>query len=266
MAQQTLFEGHFHAAEDQLAALHKAVYIVTMTNAHICSFFLFRAGQIFPRGDLQVGVVALRQLHRAAGQLKQAAIVGDEAGLFFVQLVQRGEVSGPVEALGRLHRIQGAAVGRFGDAAAFRHGLAVAPLCRFDGILHRHRRGRSPAQGGGVQCGFDDRLAHKGAGRIVDGHDLAAGCQHAVLRALGAGRPAGHDLHRLLARGRLLLQKLPVFARHQHDLIHEGAFGKGADAPLHHRLSAQIKAELVEPHPGGGTCGHQNRRHTFFHF
>ena len=61
-----------------------------MTNAHIISFFLFGAGQILPRCDLQIGVIPLGQLHRAAGQFKQAAVIGDQAGFFRIQLVQRG--------------------------------------------------------------------------------------------------------------------------------------------------------------------------------
>ena len=100
----------------------------------------------------------------------------------------------------------------------------------------------------------------------MDGHEVAVRRQHTVLRALGAGGPAGHYLYRLWAGRSLLLQKGAVLTRHQHDLIHQRALRKGADAPLDHGLPAQIKAEFVEPHPGGGTCGHQDRRHTFFHF
>ena len=266
MAQQALLIRDLHTAQDQLAALHETMNIITMTNAHRFSFLLLRAGQVLPRGDLQIGVVALGQLHRASGQLEQAAIVGDEAGLFCIQLFQRSQIGGTVEALGGLHRIQCAAVGRFGHHAGLRHGLAVAAHSPLDGVLHRDRRGRGPAGRCGVDGRLDDGFAHKGAGCIVDGHKVAVRRQHTVLRALGAGGPAGHYLHRLWAGRSLLLQKGAVLTRHQHDLIHQRALRKGADAPLYHGLPAQIKAEFVEPHPGGGTCGHQDRRHTFFHF
>ena len=46
VAQQALFKGHLHAAQDQLAVLDQTVNIITMTNAHIISFFLFGAGPV----------------------------------------------------------------------------------------------------------------------------------------------------------------------------------------------------------------------------
>ena len=229
-----------------------------MTNAHIISFFLFGAGQILPRCDLQIGVIPLGQLHRAAGQFKQAAVIGDQAGFFRIQLVQRGQIRRTVEALGGLHRIQGAAVRGISDHALLRHGLAIAPHSPLDGILYRHGGGGSTAGSGCFQRRRDDSLTDKGTGGIMDSHQLSVGGQHAVLRALGAGRAALHHLHRLCAGRGLLFQKCPVLPGHQNDLADQRTLRKGADAPLHHGLPAQIKAELVKPHAGGGTCRHQN--------
>ena len=104
MAQQALFIRHFHAAQDELAALHQTVDVVTMTNAHFLSSVL-GPGQVLPGGYLDVCVVALYQLHRTARQLEQAAVVGDEAGAGLVQFIQRRQIGCAVEALGRLHRI-----------------------------------------------------------------------------------------------------------------------------------------------------------------
>ncbi len=81
-------------------------------------------------------------------------------------------------------------------------------------------------------------------------HQLPVGCQHAILGALGAGGTTGHDLHRLGAADGLLLHESTVFARHQHDLADLRALVKSADAAVQHRFAAQVKAELVEPHPG----------------
>ena len=258
VAQQALFKRHLHAAQDQLAVLDQTVNIITMTNAHIISFFLFGAGQIFPRCDLQIGVIPLGQLHRAAGQFKQAAVIGDQAGFFRIQLVQRGQIRRAVEALGGLHRIQGAAVRGISDHAMLRHSFAVAPHSPLDGILYRHGGGGSTAGSGCFQRRRDDSLTDKGTGGIMDSHQLSVGGQHAVLRALGAGRAALYHLHRLCAGRGLLFQKFPVLPGHQNDLADQRTLRKGPDAPLHHGLPAQIKAELVKPHAGGGPCRHQN--------
>ena len=237
-----------------------------MSNAHFRFLFLCRAGQVLPGGDLQVGVIALGQLHGAAGQLEQAAVVGDAPGLLGVQLPQRHQIGRAVKALGRLHRIQGAAVGRGLHKAGLRHGLAVTAHRRFDGILHRHGRGSGPAAGGSFQCRRDDRLAHEGPGRVVHRHDVPFCRQNAIFRALGAGGTAGHDLHGLCAVRSLLLHKRTVFARHQNDLRHQRALLKRTDAAAQHRLTAQIKAELIKAHPGGRPCRHQHRRYSLFHF
>ena len=140
-----------------------------MTNAHFLSSVL-GPRQILPGGYLDVCVVALYQLHRTARQLEQAAIIGDEAGAGLVQFIQRRQIGGPVEALGRLHRIKSAAVGGVLHHAAFRHSLAVSALRLLDGVLHRHRRGGGTAAGSGRYRVGDNALAHEGPGRVVDGH------------------------------------------------------------------------------------------------
>ena len=236
-----------------------------MTNAHFRFLFLFGAREVFPRRDLQIGVIALRQFHRAARQLKQAAVVGDKAGFFHIQLVQRSQIFGPVKALGRLHRIQGAAVGGGAHPAVGGHGLAIAPHRLLDGVLHGHGGGSGPAAGGSFHYGLHHNLAHKGAGRIVDGHQPAAGCQHAVFGALGPGGPAPHHLHGFGAVLRLLFEICFVLSRHQHQLPHQRAGGKCPDAALQHRLSAEVKTQLIKPHPGGRTCRQQNGRYLLFH-
>ena len=135
---------------------------------------------------------------------------------------------------------------------------AVAARRLLDRILHGHSRRCGPAAGSGFHHRLDDSLAHEGAGCIVDGHQLPAGRQNTVFGALGPGGTALHHLHRLCASLSLRFDVFPVLARHKDDLIHQRAFFKGADAPPQDGLPAQIKAELVEPHPGGGTCRHQN--------
>ena len=264
MAQQAFLIGHFHTAQDQFAAFHQTVNIITMTNTHCSSFFLFRAGQILPRRDLQIGVISLCQLHGTASQLKQAAIVRNKAGFFLVQFFQRGQIGGTVKALGRLHRIQGTAVrGRLHHT--FRRDLfAIAPGGLLDGVFHGHRRGSGPAFCSGFHHGLNDRLAHKGTSRIVDGHQLSMGGQHTVFGALGPGGTALHHLHGLCAGSGLRLNVFAVLARHQNDLAHQRALLKRADAPAQHGLPAQIKTELVKSHPGGGACRHQNSRYTLF--
>lgn len=54
------------------------------------------------------------------------------------------------------------------------------------------------------------------------------------------------------------IQKTDVLTGHQNDLADQRTLRKGPDAPLHHGLPAQIKAELVKPHASGGPCRHQN--------
>ena len=139
-----------------------------------------------------------------------------------------------------------------------RHSFAVAPHSPLDGILYRHGGGGSTAGSGCFQRRRDDSLTDKGTGGIMDSHQLSVGGQHAVLRALGTGRAALYHLHRLCAGRGLLFQKCPVLPGHQNDLADQRTLRKGADAPLHHGLPAQIKAELVKPHAGGGPCRHQN--------
>ena len=263
VAQQALFKGDLHAAQDQLAAFHQAVHVITMSNAHSRFLFLYRAGQVLPRGDLQVGIVTLGELHRAASELEQAAVIGDQPGFFGVQFLQGGQILRPVKALGRLHRIQGTAVRGAVHKAGFRHRFAVTGHGLLDGVLDRHCRGGGSAAGSGFQHRRDDGRAHKGPGCVVHGHQLPVGCQHAILGALGAGGTTGHDLHRLGAADGLLLHESTVFARHQHDLADLRALVKSADAAVQHRFTAQVKAELVEPHPGGRTCRHQHGRNRF---
>ena len=65
VAQQALLIRHFHASQDELAALHQTVDVVTMTNAHFLSS-VPGPGQVLPGGYLDVCVVALYQLHRTA--------------------------------------------------------------------------------------------------------------------------------------------------------------------------------------------------------
>ena len=97
VAQQTLFKGHLHAAQDQLAVLDQTVNIITMTNAHIISFFLFGAGQILPRCDLQIGVIPLGQLHRAAGQFKHHRVRRKINDLGFIETPYRKVNDGVVD-------------------------------------------------------------------------------------------------------------------------------------------------------------------------
>ena len=47
----------------------------------------------------------------------------------------------------------------------------------------------------------DNALAHEGPGRVVDGHQSAVGSGHAAAGALGAGRAALHQPHRLFCSG-----------------------------------------------------------------
>ena len=130
------------------ASMGAILKLCKVANAHFLSS-VPGPRQVLPGGDLDVCVVAPDQLHRTARQLEQAAIIGDEAGAGLVQFIQRRQIGGPVEALGRLHRIKGAAVGGVLHHAAFRHSLAVAALRPLDGVLHRHRRGGGTAAGSG---------------------------------------------------------------------------------------------------------------------
>ena len=236
-----------------------------MTNAHFLSSVL-GPGQVLPGGDLDVCVVALYQLHRTARQLEQAAVVGDEAGAGLVQFIQRRQIGCAVEALGRLHRIKGAAVGGVLHHAAFRHSLAVAALRLLDGVLHRHCRGGGTAAGSGRYRIGDNALAHEGPGRVVDGHQSAVGSGHAAAGALGAGRAALHQPHRLFAAGSGPLGILTGRAGHDHQLVHLRTLVKGPDAPLQDGLTAQIEAQFIKSHPGGRTSRHQDCRHTTFQF
>ena len=265
MAQQTFFKGDLHPAKDQLALLYQTMYIIAVSNTHFRFLSLCRAGQILPGGDLQVCIVALRQLHRASGQLKQAAIIGNKAGAGLVQLRQCRKIRCMVKALGGLHRIQGAAIRGRLHRAVRGHSLAIAPGSGLDGILHRHRRGCCAAPGSCFQRRRNDRRAHKGAGGIVHRHQFSVRCQHTVFCALGAGSPARYDLHRLWAVRRLLRHKIPVFARHQHKLGDLRALGKGADAAVQHRFAPQIKTELIKTHAGRAARRHQYCRYSFFH-
>ena len=83
----------------------------------------------------------------------------------------------------------------------------------------------------------------------MHGHKVAFCRAHTVSGALGAGRTAGHDLYRFCAVCCLLLHKSAVFARGQNDLRHQRALFKCTDAAVQHRLTAQIKAELIKAHP-----------------
>ena len=121
---------------NQLAALHQAVNIITMTNAHcIFSLILCRGGQVLFRGNFQVGVIALRQVHRQARQFKQAAVIGHQVDFFPLHSFQSLPVQVPAEALGRLHRKQSGAV------RCLHHSAVIGDL---DGILDRNRRGSGP--------------------------------------------------------------------------------------------------------------------------
>ena len=265
MPQQAFFKGDLHPAKDQLALLYQTMYIIAVSNTHFRFLPLCRAGQILPGGDLQVCIVALRQLHRASGQFKQAAIIGNKAGAGLVQFFQRRKVRCTVKALGGLHRIQGAAVRGSVHRAVRGHGFAIAPGGGLDGILHRHRRGCCAAPGGSFQRRCNDRRTHKGAGGIVHRHQFSVRCQHAVFCALGAGSPARYDLHRLWAVRRLLRHKLPVFACHQHNLGDLRTLSKGTDTAVQHRFTSQIKAELIKTHAGRAARRHQYCRYSFFH-
>ena len=150
--------------------------------------------------------------------------------------------------------------------AAGGHRLAAAALCLLDGVLHRHCRGGSPAAGSRLQHGGDDLPAHEGPGRIVDGHQRPVGSGYAVPGALGPGRTAPHQLHRLFAPGCGPLCVLTRRASHQNQLVHLRALVESPDAPLQHGLAAQIKAQFIKSHPGGGACRHQNSRHTIVQF
>lgn len=150
-----------------------------MTNAHFLSS-VPGPGQVLPGGDLDVCVVALYQLHRTARQLEQAAVVGDKAGFFGIQLFQRSKVLCAVKALRGLHRIQGAAVGRCVHKAGIRHNLSVAARCSLDGILYRYGRCSCAAPGRCFQRCCDDGLTDEGSCRVVHCHKLPCCRQHAV--------------------------------------------------------------------------------------
>ena len=136
MAQQAFFIWDRHAAHNQLAALHQAVNIITMTNAHcIFSLILCRGGQVLFRGNFQVDVIALRQVHRQARQFKQAAVIGHQVDFFPLHSFQSLPVQVPAEALGRLHRKQSGAV------RCLHYSAVIGDL---DGILDRNRRGSGP--------------------------------------------------------------------------------------------------------------------------
>ena len=266
VAQQAFFKRHFHAAQDQLAAFHQTVHVITMSNAHFVFLFLFRAGQVLAGRDLIIGVIALRQLHGAAGQLEQAAVVGDKAGFFGIQLFQRSKVLCAVKALRGLHRIQGAAVGRCVHKAGIRHGLSVAARCSLDGILYRYGRCSCAAPGRCFQRCCDDGLTDEGSCRVVHCHKLPCCRQHAVFCALSAGGAARYDLHRLCAVCCLLLHKGAVLTGHQHDLRDKRVLFKRADAAVQHGLAAQIKAELVKAHACGRPRRHQYCGYSLFQF
>ena len=237
-----------------------------MTDPHFALSLCFRAGQIFPGRDLDIGVISLGQLHRAAGQLKQTAIIRDEPCLFRVQRGQRLQVRRTLKALRRLHCIQGAAIRRSLYHAVRGHDASIPGQCLLDRILDRHCRSRCPLLCSGQQHRLDHSLADKWAGCVVDSHQLAVCCQHPVFGAFCPGGSAIHHLYRLAAQAGLLLQLCAVFARHQDQLAHQRTAVKGADAAAQHRLAPQVRTKFVKSHPGGGPCRHQNRRYAFFHF
>ena len=79
-----------------------------------------------------------------------------------------------------------------------------------------------------------------------------------IFSAAGQIYVPGEELFYRVSYRAKLFQKCPVLPGHQNDLADQRTLRKGPDAPLHHGLPAQIKAELIKPHAGGGPCRHQN--------
>ena len=90
--------------------------------------------------------------------------------------------------------------------------------------------------------------------------------QQTAAGALGAGRAALHQPHRLFAAGSGPLGILTGRAGYDHQLVHLRTLVKGPDAPLQDGLTAQIEAQFIKSHPGGRTRRHQDCRHTMFQF
>lgn len=226
VAVQTFFKGDLHAAQDELAPLYQAVNIVSMTDPHFALSLCFRAGQILPGRDLDIGVISLGQLHRATGQLKQTAIIRDEPCLFRVQRGQRLQVRRTLKALRRLHCIQGAAIRRSLYHAVRGHDASIPGQRLLDRILDRHCRGRCSLLCSGQQHCLDHSLADKWAGCVMDSHQLAVCCQHPVFGAFCPGGSTVHHLYRLAAQAGLLLQLCAVFARHRISSLTSGQLSK----------------------------------------
>ena len=130
----------------------------------------------------------------------------------------------------------------------------------------KEKMAKDTAAGSGRYRIGDNALAHEGPGRVVDGHQSAVGSGHAAAGALGAGRAAPHQPHRLFAAGSGPLGILTGRAGHDHQLVHLRTLVKGPDAPFQDSLTAQIEAQFIKSHPGGRTSRHQNCRHTTFQF
>ena len=108
------------------------------------------------------------------------------------------------------------------------------------------------AGGGGTAAGSgryrigDNALAHEGPGRVVDRHQSAVGSGHTAAGALGAGRAALHQPHRLFAAGSGPLGILTGRAGHDHQLVHLRTLVKGPDAPLQDGLTAPDRSSVYQ--------------------
>ena len=201
MPQKPLFVRDLHAAQNQLAAFHQLMHIISMANTH-----LFFSSQVFRGCDLIVFVVAGGKLYPAARLFKQAAVIRYGIAVYFFKALQ---IQCTVKALRGLHRHQ-----IFAGRCAFYHGL-LAVFHKLNGVFYCHSRGRCAAAGCRLQRTGDHLLAHKGPGGIVYGQQLALGRHYAAAHTLCAGAAAAHHLHRLAAPGCKLFCPWAVFARHK---------------------------------------------------
>ncbi|CAN4016734.1 Nitrogen regulatory protein P-II, partial [Dysosmobacter welbionis] len=124
-----------------------------------------RQNQVYRSGDLQVFLVPLHQIDPLAQPLHGGAVIryGDAP---LNSRLKRGFQQRALEDLGCLHSPQGRPVQRLRHRAVVPDG--------FDGVLHRHRRGRRPAAGGLLRHIVDELRRHQGAGAVLHRQQLHA--------------------------------------------------------------------------------------------
>ena len=174
-----------------------------MPDAHAVPSVFFRRGQILPRSDLVVCVIALCQPHRQARQLKGRTVVRHCVTAHLRQHlpVQRG-----AKTLRRLHGVQLFPRGRFHHEAVRRH---------LYGVLHRDGRRSCPCFIRGLQ-GIPYHLRRdERARRVVDGHIFRIHRIQARTHALHARGTSSYGLCGLgTGRGQQRCLR-SVFSRHQ---------------------------------------------------